>query len=470
MTAAPHLWRGFQQIEDELSAHGVPRVSPRWRREVERYYLHPTATTWFACVGRGGGKNLVGIKCDLAELIFGDFAVPSGERHYQVNVGENREEAEKTLAQTARYLEMLDIPFSQAGATLDLGGELSDRGSKVLACRIGAVSGFRSTGATTQESAKWNNDGTNPAEEVATSVAAQTVTHPTARQRHFSTPMGRGGFFYDGFALGETDEQIVSQGTSWEFNPSITEAQCWKLARGDKRIFRREYMAEPQAGALSAFDHDAIDNAFAHPRQGGTHGRRHIVLDPSSGKKDAFTFGVCGWIQPPRDQQWRPYLKFEAVSGFEGSFWNQIDGEKIADAIANLAKVTDATTVHADQREELMLRAALERRKLSYVVHPWTSTSKPLAVERVRRWLAERVIALPDHKQLRSELLAFEERITPSGAFTFGARGSGHDDYVALLITAAMAELDGRLPSHAGGLIVPSSIGGGTRFGNQRGY
>lgn len=47
---------------------------------------------------------------------------------------------------------------------------------------------------------------------------------------------------------------------------------------------------------------------------------------------------------------------------------------------------------------------------------------------------------LPRHERLRNELLGFEERISGSGGFTYGARGKNHDDYVALLITAAIAD------------------------------
>ena len=42
--------------------------------------------------------------------------------------------------------------------------------------------------------------------------------------------------------------------------------------------------------------------------------------------------------------------------------------------------------------------------------------------------------------------LEFEERTSATGAFTFGARGSGHDDYVSLLLTTAMADAEHRLP------------------------
>lgn len=448
MSTSPHLWSGFRHIVDRLVPHGVPRPSDRWLGEVERFYLHATALVWFACIGRGAGKNLIGILCDLTELIFEHFIIPTGERHYIVHTSENRTEAEKTLRQMGQYLALLEIPHTATSDTIDLHGELSDRGVKVLAKRIGANSGFRSIGGTTQECAKWSDEGMNPAEEVITSWLAQMVTHRIARKRHFFTPMARDGFAFEGLARGDTQHQIVSQGSTWIFNPSVTEEDCRALSTSD-RVFRREYRAEPQAGALSAFDNDAIDDAFRHPQPAGVQGRRFIILDPSSGKKDTFSFGVCGWVRPPEGEAWRPYLRFDFIDGFEGSFWKQIDGEKIADALVRLAQAWGAQAIHSDQREELMLRAAIQRRKLAYYVHPWTATSKPEAVERVRRWLANRTLALcdgqPKSPRVRSELLAFEERITPSGAFTFGARGSGHDDYVALLITAALAEIDGQI-------------------------
>jgi len=248
-----------------------------------------------------------------------------------------------------------------------------------------------------------------------------------------------------------------------------------------ERVFRREYCSEPQAGALSAFDADAVDQAFRHPMPTGIQGSVHIIVDPSSGKKDAFSYGACAWVSPPKGETWKPYLRFFSLDGFEGSFCAHVDGDKIADRIAEVAKAWGATTVHADQREEFMLRSAFAKRKLSYLVHPWTAASKPEAVERVRRWLASRTLALPPgHQRVRSELLSFEEKITPSGSFTFGARGNGHDDYVSLLITAAMSELAGSLVlnsslPHSVVRRDPSRYDGldghrGTRFGGGRGF
>ena len=96
-----------------------------------------------------------------------------------------------------------------------------------------------------------------------------------------------------------------------------------------------------------------------------------------------------------------------------------------------------------------MMRAAFEKAGLLFFEHVYTAQSKPAAVELVRRWLRDGQLALPTKgkgERLKRELLAFEERLTPSGRFTFGGRGTSHDDYAALLVTAAMAESNPGLP------------------------
>ena len=147
-----------------------------------------------------------------------------------MHVSESRAEAEKTLRQMVEYLRFLKIPHTATVDTIELEGELRQRGVKVLACRIGANSGWRATGGTTQESSKWNSEGSNPAEEIVTSWGAQMVTHSKARKRHFSSPMAKEGFFFEQYQQGETDARMTTQGPSWKFNPTITRESCKALA------------------------------------------------------------------------------------------------------------------------------------------------------------------------------------------------------------------------------------------------
>ena len=114
------------------------------------------------------------------------------------------------------------------------------------------------------------------------------------------------------------------------------------------------------------------------------------------------------------------------------------------------------STVVGDQREALMLQSEFNRHGLMHVAIDWTQPRKQAAVARLRRWFADGLLVIPEHERLRRELRGFTEKITPGGGLTFGARGSGHDDYVALLLTAAMADERNLLPG--------SPIGGELRF------
>ena len=47
---------------------------------------------------------------------------------------------------------------------------------------------------------------------------------------------------------------------------------------------------------------------------------------------------------------------------------------------------------------------------------------------------------------MREQLLGLEEKLLPSGAFTYGARRGAHDDFAALLITLCIALNERRIP------------------------
>lgn len=100
-------------------------------------------------------------------------------------------------------------------------------------------------------------------------------------------------------------------------------------------------------------------------------------------------------------------------------------------------------TVFGDQKDEFHIRDAFRKVGLDFHSIAWTNDNKQGAVDLVRRLMAEKRLILPESASLKSELLAFQEKIMPSGAINYGARGSRHDDHVALLLTASMATLDG---------------------------
>ncbi len=446
MSSAPHLWAGFQDTVERLAAHGVPRPSKRWMKEVKRFYLHPTARRWVACCGRGAGKNHVAIMCGITELLHGRFVVAPGEQHFFVEVSENKDEAQKTLRQWSAYLRFVGVDNTPTTDAIELHGDLAHFGIKVQACRVGAVSGFRSPGDTHQELSKWSNgkpDGANPAEEVVTSAAAQRITHPESRSRCFSTPMGKIGFFHELCELGDNEDQVFTQGPSWEFNPTIT-IESTRAACRDEKKWRREYLAQAQSVASAAFDDGAVDGAFRTvPPEFAIAHEPFGVCDASSGRKDAWTWAVARWVEATDG---RRLLHFGYVDGIAGGFWQQMDAETIVERITREMKQRGAETLFADQREDMMLSSAFSRHKMrKFLPIAWTAPRKERAVALVRRWLADKILVIdPGHDTMRKELKNFEERITAAGNITFRAGHAGHDDYASLLLTCAMADLEPR--------------------------
>jgi hypothetical protein len=427
-------------LDEDLVAKGHHPLTGWWRSSFRALYGHPTARTLVARVGRGGSKSHAATKFALNETLFGDWAIPPGERHFWAVCSTSKDEAAQRLTLIERFLLDLGLKYTRDGDQIVLVDQ--PRGWRVFAATIGAVSGFRCFGYTGDELCKWKaaDRFVNPAAEVCASMAAMTVTHPGARRLLVSSPMGMTDFHFKRFELGDTADQLVRQAPTWVANPSVTKEQTIEL-EPDERIWRREYAAQPQAGALSVFEPEAIARAFAWPGPLGAAIGDVGVIDASSGKKDSWTHAICGW----REVAGKRRFVVRKIDGVGGAFWAQKSGDAIVEAIATTLKSENIHVVHADQRESLMLRAAFQRHGVRFVEHPWTAPAKERAVATVRRWLADEMILLPEHEKLRDELLEFEERSTTAGAFTFGARGSGHDDFVALLLTAAMADAERQL-------------------------
>lgn len=437
----------LMRLSGALAKGGLHPVSPWWQETLKRFYDHRTARFLIARVGRGGGKSFTCVLVAINEIVFGTWNVPLGEVHYWAFVSISKEEAAGRILLICKCLEILGIPFERTGDEITLKDQ--PLGFKVFAAQIGSVSGYRCVGWCADEGAKLKTDQryTNPLSEVVASLSAMCVTHARdAKRLLVSSPMTLADYHARRFELGDTEEQLTCAAPTWIANPSVTEAETRKL-EPDERIWRREYAAIPQAAALAAFEAEAVGAAFLQPLSMGAARRRVGVIDASSGKKDSWTFGVTSW----RVCDGRPRLVFDKIDGFEGAFWAQRSGEEVVQLVADHFKAVGVQTVIGDQRESLMLGSAFRRLGLEFTEIPWTSSNKERAVGTVRRWLADCALVLPEHEKLRLELLSFEERVSSSGAFTFGARGTGHDDYVAIVITAAMGDALGLIPGSPNG-------------------
>ena len=249
------------QLDAKLEKAGHYGLTPFWRETAGKLYLHPTARTLVARVGRGGAKSFTSAKFGVNEVLAGEWDVPLGERHYFAFVSRLKDEVSHRRLILESFLRAVGVPFDTAGDEIAL-RELP-LGFRFFACSVASASGFRCIGYVADEVAKWEStDGyKNPAAEVIASLSAMCITHPQARQFLVSSPWSTDDHHAERFDRGDTRAQVTAWAPSWIANPSITEQQTRDL-EPDERIWSREYAAEPGVAVSSAFDPEDVAACF----------------------------------------------------------------------------------------------------------------------------------------------------------------------------------------------------------------
>jgi hypothetical protein len=447
----PRLRAQWLAMLRRLAKAGVPagKLSAFWRDGTCRWldaYEDRECCELFACVGRGGNKSTVLYLLAVLFAVYVPWDVPIGERHWCIIISRLRSEAEKALPIISTYLRLLGVRHTVAGDAIEL-TEIRI-GIRVVAASVAGTSGWRAVFVGMDERAKWHLSGLeeHDAEETESSAMMMTSTHARAVKVACGSAWGQFGGFFDAIRRGDTPERIVlGPAASFVANPNLTEAAC-RRKEPDPRRYARDVLSQFQADGLGVFDADAIDRAMGRNVGWTSHGQAELIIDPSSGRADAWAWAVVRWVA---DATGRWFLKFEVVDAIEGRFWEQRSSDDVVRQMAAVAHTWKCRHVYSDQRESFTLRSAFARYGLPFRSIAWTSSeaaegSKPKAIALVRRWLLDDVLILPRDEKLRRELLSMQEKFSPSGALTYGAR-AGHDDRAAVVITTAMVDLSRRL-------------------------
>lgn len=449
------LHEDFLAMDGALASKGVPPLTNWWRYGIGLWlvaYVTRSALQLFACVGRGAAKSTALYKLALFFTLFVYFDIPVGERHYAVILSRLKEEAAKGIAIIDAWLTLLGIPHNVAGDVIELEAFGQKRGIRVVAASVAAASGWRAYFVAKDERSKWPASGVDEldAQEIDTSAAAMTASHEYAPELSFGSAWAMGSSFHDAIMRGSDDRQIVLGPTpTWIAAPHISEESTHRKEREPRR-WAREYRCEFQAGVLSAFVPELVDRAtrVIIPTD-WTAGERIVVIDPTAGASDTWAMCVACWRKQPGGAQ--SVLEISDVDGVSQAAQKSLSSDDMVNRSTRTAVRVGAETVHSDQFEKYSLASAYAKRSLSFVSHSWTAPLKERAVEHVRMWLRDGLLALPNHDRLRHELLAFEERIAPSGALTFRGRHGGHDDYAMLIMLAALVDIEGGLPGSPSG-------------------
>lgn len=463
------------------------QITQREADDIRSLEGHAYREAW-ASVGRRGEKTDKGSLIGGFELQFGGherYLMP-GERGYVVVISKDLAGTQVVVSHACAYFDALGVRYTKTrqGAMQVLEVE----GSRMaIACTPAngiAVRGYPVAVAICDEIAFWpsSSEMAHPDTEVLAALRPAMLQFPNRKLIAISSANAKQGAHYDTIhgdgidskgALGNASEReiLAVKGPTWTFNPSVSREETHKLERS-KRLWAREYLSEPQDAVCAALDPDDVEATFREVPRGTRSCPPMVIIDASSLRGDSFTWCLARWLLPGerlvkmevnengveqaviRDNQFvhedplpAPTLHVTGIGGHDGHQLGKLTSEQIVRELVAFAKAAGALHIYGDQREEAAL-SGLFRHAGFYGFRSiaWTQQNKADAMHLLRRLLHERALIVQPHAQMKQQMLGLEERILPSGQFSYGARRGAHDDYAALLITAMLADASWGLP------------------------
>jgi hypothetical protein len=496
-------------LEDQLIAAGFPAMPEKWRETIERFIRGGKRRLVVRKGRRVFASTCVAPRLAVAEMLFGQHPhLPGTPPHVFAFLSVKRGEAANRLRGVKAILDVLGEPYTERDQTIELASRPAVFAVMTASFRtsVGETVAF----CWCDEVARWNDADTsaNPAEQVIASVSPALATLPDAKLYLVSTPLANEDYHAKAYELGDTEAQCVAFGASWDFNPTLTREVAAEL-EPDPKLRAREYGGIPAASVSGAFEPDHVLRCFRAVPTGAQFHQAMGVLDSAAGKRagaDQFTWGVVAYAIPPAPEPylrgmvprmasvsnvapdqlpesvrhyWRPgefrypdprdmipgiltdehgqpmpnpaaqrprvpLLVMKAVDSMQGAFQRQLVDGTAWRRIREMFRMHGVSHCVGDNYAEVDAHKELGWGRYTGV--SWDNPDKVDAVYRLRQLMADDALILPIHDKLKSELLAYTERIKPSGTVDYSARGSGKDDHVSLLINAVIGERLRKLP------------------------
>ena len=421
----------LQDLEDALVAKGWPALSPWWRATIARWY-RSGKRYMVSRVGRRGGKSTSWCRVGVLEALHGEHDIPPGDVGVVAIISVDRREAARRIRTIKQILDVIGVAYGP----IDGGIILRDRpiAFQCFTASIAGVSGFTSIFILCDEVSKWRDADTlaNPATEVLASLRPTMSTQPNARMVLSSSPLGTLDAHAEAFDRGETDEQCVAFATSWDANPTLTEAQT-HIDEPDEGRWMREYAGIPledtETGIFGSALLDKCERAapmYLPPMPGWSY---VAATDPAT-RGNAWTLIVRTADMANRrivvlHHEWR------------GSITKPLDSRAVFEQMASMLKPYGITHVLQDIASYVANRVIAAQNGLTLGLHTMGSGEQVNLYETVRTWMADGQVELPKDAQVRSDLLGVRRRLTATGVGIRLANENGrHSDYAPALAIA----------------------------------
>ena len=429
------VYEGLLKNDEILQRRHFPPLSPWWKRTLKAFYDNPRQRL-VVRVGRRGGKSSTLCRVIVAELMYGDHNVTPGDIGVFACISVKKAKARERLHTIKSILSALKVEHVHRGDEIRIK-------NRPLAARVYAASfrtavGMTCVGIVCDEVARWRDEdtGANPAKEVLASVRPSLATMVNSHEFLSSSPWSTLDAHYEAYELGNTTEQLVAHAPTWVANPTISEERCEQL-EPDELTREREYGAVPmKAGLSSFFDGNAIEDAIDQEMECPVRpvaGQKMTAGADFGFKRDSSAVAVVAKDQDGHMHRLIDYMELKPRPN------EPLKPSETVAAFASVLKRNHLRSLMADHHYREAVSEYLKQSNMGLVAAPGGALGNMKVYVNARSLMHQGRIRIPDHPQLRRDLLEIQHRPTPNGGLRIilpKRAGGGHADLVSAFVLA----------------------------------
>jgi Terminase large subunit, ATPase domain len=388
----------------------------------------------WAVVGRRGGKSRMAAALAVYQAAFAKHHLAHGETGYVLVLAASRDQAKVVFDYVKAFLEASPV----------LRQEIDGITKSEIRLRQGVIIGthansFRSIRGRTllavifDEVSQWRDETSAiPDLEVYRAVLPALMT-AKGMLIGISTPYRRTGLLYqkhrDHFGVA-SDDVLVIQGTSTQFNPTLTQAEIDAAVADDPEGATSEWEATFRSDLAAFLDDATIEAAVDRDRPlelpPRTNHRYVAFGDPSGGRHDAFTLCI--------GHREGELFVADVVRGTRPPF----DPHEVTKDFAALCREYKITQVRGDRYSAEWVTTAFRDAGVNY--KPADKNKSELYLEALPLF-TRGAVSIPDIPPLLRELRLLERAVHRGSKDTVDHPRNGSDDFAnALCGCAALAK------------------------------
>jgi hypothetical protein len=382
-------------------------------------------------IGRRGGKSRMAAALAVYLALFQQHKLVRGEQGFVLVLAASRDQARVVVEYIKAFLEASDILRNEIESVTTT--EIKLRNNVVItthAASFRSIRGRTLVACVFDEIALWR-DETSAYPDIGTYRAILPSLMTTQGMLiAISTPYRRTGLLHQkhrDFFNVDSNEILVVQGASSQFNPMLAQAQIDAAIAADREGATSEWEATFRSDLAAFLDDTTIEAAVDYgrplelPPRTGT--RYYAFCDPSGGRHDAFTLCIGH-----RESE---LFVADVIRGKRPPF----DPHQVVKDYAALAREYRCSSVHGDRYSAEWVTTSFKAAGISY--KPSEKSKSDLYLESLPIFTRSDV-SIPDFAPLLRELRLLERAAHKGGRDSVDHPRNGSDDFANSLCGCAV--------------------------------